>query len=246
MRRAFVPAVLRAWLVLLGVTAAACDQKDAEKCEQALSVTRQAIAAENFTGAAQWREYAWKQCEDRGSLDALDREIVTQRGVVEARQREAEQRRQQTRDLLKVFLGWVAASRNAADRAAAAPSCEPPAPNDPKREESKDRWCTATRAAGPHPLLVRYWAAEPALARFNVKLPDMTSCEEIGASKAVKTWPVAATQGRSTQRFRCEFTSGPLAGMHAVLSKAVNADLYVFNPAYLDKEPALRVVLEGP
>lgn len=246
MRRALASALVRAWLVSLGVAASGCNRKDAEKCDQALTVVRQAIGSENFSAAAQWREYAWKHCDDRTALDGLDREIVTKRGEIEGRAREVEQRRQQTRELLKAFLGWVAASRNAADRAAAAPSCEPPAANDPKKEESKDRFCTATRAAGAHPLQVRYWAAEPALARFSVKLPDVTSCEELGAGTVVKTWPVPATQGRSTQRFRCEFTSGPLAGMHAVLSKAVNAELYVFNPAYLDKEPALRGVLAGP
>jgi hypothetical protein len=239
MRRAFA-------LVLLGTFGSACDQKDAGQCDQALSVTRQAASAENFAAAAQWREYAWKQCEDRGTLDALDREIVAKRAEVDARQRAVDERRRQTRDLLKVFLGWVAANRSAPDRAAAAPSCDPPAPNDPKKDQSKDRWCTATRAAGPHALLARYWAAEPALARFSVKLPDVTSCEEIGAPNVLKTWPVAATQGRSTQRFRCEFSTGPLAGMHAVLSKAVNADLYVFNPAYLEKDPALKPILAGP
>jgi hypothetical protein len=223
-----------------------CSQKDAEKCSQGLQVTRQAVAAENFAAAGQWREYAYKQCEDTGSLEGLDREITAAQAQVQAREAATQQRRQQTRELLKVFLGFVAGHRASADRASEAPSCDPPAPDDPKRDESKDRFCVATRAAGTHPLLVRYWAAEPAVARFSVNLPDATSCEEIGASNVVKTWAVAAVGGKTTPRTRCEFTSGPLAGMHAVLSQAVNADLYVFNPAYLDREPTLKPILEGP
>lgn len=233
-------------LLLLAVTGVGCNSKDAEKCEQALQVTRQAVATEDFSAAASWREYAWKQCEDRGTLENLDREISEARAQVEARDKAAQERRQATRDLLKVFLGFVAGHRNNPDRASATPSCDPPAPNDPKKDQSQERFCTATRTAGTHAILVRYWAADPPIARFSVKLPDATTCEEIGAPNVVKTWPVAATGGKTTPRFRCEFTSGPLAGMHAVLSQAVNADFYVFNPAYLEREPAYRTILEGP
>lgn len=246
MRFASATTVRGLTLALCLSSIAGCDRKDAEKCEQALGVVRQAITSENFSAAASWREYAWKHCEDRGTLDGLDRQLTTAQNEVQSRTQAAEQRRQSTRELLKVFLGFVAGHRETADRASSAPSCDPPAANDPKKDESKDRFCNATRAAGTHALLVRYWAAEPALARFSVKLPDLTSCEEIGASKVLKTWSVAATGGRSTSRSRCEFVSGPLAGMHAVVSQAINADLYVFNPAYLDKEPTLRPILEGP
>jgi hypothetical protein len=243
--------VSRVWTPLgaLVVAAAAgfgCSQKNAESCDQALQVTRQAVAAENFTAASQWREYAYKQCEDRGTLEGLDREITAAQGQVQARVAAAQERRQKTRDLLKVFLGFVAGHRSSADRASSAPVCDPPAANDPKKDATKERFCVATRAAGAHPLVVRYWAAEPATARFSVKLPDATSCEEIGAPKVLKTWSVAAVGGQTTARSRCEFTAGPLAGMHAVLSQAVNAELYVFNPAYLEREPLLKPILEGP
>ena len=103
----------------------------------------------------------------------------------------------------------------------------------------------ASRVAGTHPLTARYWGEDPKLARFSIKLPDVTSCEEIGASKA-KTWQVAATGGRTTARHRCDFAAGPLTGMVAVLSEAVNAELYVFDPGYLDKEPGYKQILEGP
>lgn len=228
-----------------------CDQlkgalgSDPAKCQQALDVTRQAIGNEDFTGAQTWREYAWKQCEDRTALEALDRELTQKRTEVETRKREAEARTQAKRDLLKVFLSWVRDNRADPSKASAQPTCDPPAPNDPKGDKSEERFCSATRTAGTTPLHARYYQAQPAAARFNVKLPEATTCEELGAPKVVKTWPVAATGGRTTQRFRCEFTSGPLAGMHAVGSEAVNADLWVFDPVYLEKEPALRTILEG-
>ena len=219
--------------------------KDAKKCEEALRVTREAVNAENFSAASTWREYAYKQCDEPGSLASLDQEITAAQSRVQLREQAAAERRQQTRDLLKVFLGLVAGTRAAPERASAAPSCDPPAAGDPKGEQSQERFCTGTRSAGTHPLLVRYWAAEPAIARYTAKLPDATTCAELGAANVLKTWSVAATDGRSTERARCEFTSGPLAGLHAVVSQAVNADLYVFNPAYLDREPSMRSILEG-
>ncbi|MFZ5894542.1 MAG: hypothetical protein ACOY0T_25995 [Myxococcota bacterium] len=231
-------------VLLVGVCLTACNQKDAAKCEQALSTVKQALAQENFNGAAQWREYAYKQCDDRTQLEALDQSIVRQRGEVEARTRAAEQRKTENRQLLKVFLQWVADNRAAPDKASAAPSCDPAA--DAAKEKAKERLCTASRTAGQYQLAARYWEAEPAIARFSVKLPDVATCEEIGASKVLKTWQVATTGGSTTARFRCEFPAGPLAGLNAVLSQAVNADLYVFNPSYLEKEPALRVILDGP
>ena len=64
---------LAAW-ALIG-----CNAKDAEKCTQGLSVTRQALAVENFDSAKQWRTYAYAQCEDQGALAALDKEISERR-----------------------------------------------------------------------------------------------------------------------------------------------------------------------
>ena len=168
---------------------------------------------------------------------------ATRLSAEEARNRAAEQRKTENRQVLKVFLQWVADNRAAPDKASASPACDPPA--DAAKEKAKERLCMGSRFAGQYQLSTRYWEAEPAIARFSVKLPDVTTCEEIGASTVLKTWQVATTNGATTTRYRCEFPSGPLAGMNAVLSQAVNADLYVFNPSYLEKEPALRVILDG-
>lgn len=237
--------LLKSSLIFVWVTAAmpGCKQKDAAQCEQAISTVKQALSQENFTGAAQWRDYAYKQCEDPAQLSDLDQSIVRRRGEIEARTRSAEQRKTENRQLLKVFLQWVADNRAAPDRASAAPACDASAPAE--KVKTKERLCSASRTAGQYPLLLSYWEAEPAIARFTVKLPDVTSCEEIGASKVLKTWQVPTTSGVTTPRSRCEFPAGPLAGMNAVLSQAGNAELYVFNPSYLEKDTALRGVLDG-
>ncbi len=236
----------RSLVFVLMALGSGCQRSDPEKCDQAVQVTRQAIEQENFSAAQQWREYAWKQCDDRATLESLDRELVNKRSESEARQRAAAERASTKTALLKTFLTWVADNRAAPERASATPTCDPPAPDDPLKDKSKKRLCSATRQAGNFQLSARYWEEEPKRALFSVKLPDVTSCEEIGATRVLKTWQVPATQGRTTSRFRCEFASGPLAGMNAVLSQAINADLYVFEPTYVEKDPALRPVLEGP
>ncbi|HET9933056.1 MAG TPA: hypothetical protein VFQ35_20275 [Polyangiaceae bacterium] len=229
--------------VCLALASFGCKRKDAAQCEQAITTVKQALTQENFTGATQWREYAYKQCDDAAQLSELDQSIVRKRGEVDARTHAAEQRRTENRQVLKVFLQWVADNRAAPDRASATPNCDAAAP--PEKVKSKERLCSASRTAGQYPLLLNYWEAEPAIARFSVKLPDVTSCEEIGASKVLKTWQVPTTSGTTTPRYRCEFPAGPLAGMNAVLSQAVNADLYVFNPSYIEKDPSVRSMLDG-
>lgn len=238
--RGLLGGLLAAGLVL------GCSTKDPEKCDRALTVARQAAAGADFTAAGAWRDYAYRQCEDRAALEAMDRDITARQAEVAAQQAAKRERRNQTRELLKVFLGFVAGHRNSPDQASSAPSCDPLPSDSAKKGESTERFCVATRSAGTHPMLARYWGAKPPVARFSVKLPDSTSCEEIGASRVVKSWPVAAVGGKTTGRSRCEFVSGPLTGMHAVLSQAVNADLYIFHPEYLDYEPSMKLVLEGP
>lgn len=49
---------------------------DKEKCEQAVSVTRDALAKEQTDLARQWRDRAWKMCNDQSATQALDKEIV--------------------------------------------------------------------------------------------------------------------------------------------------------------------------
>jgi hypothetical protein len=49
---------------------------DKEKCEEAVRVTRDSLAKEQPAIARQWRERAWKICNDATTTATLDKEIV--------------------------------------------------------------------------------------------------------------------------------------------------------------------------
>jgi hypothetical protein len=49
---------------------------DKEKCEESVRVTRDALAKEQPDIARQWRERAWKICNDAAMTATLDKEIV--------------------------------------------------------------------------------------------------------------------------------------------------------------------------
>ncbi len=151
--RILVSRVLRpSALALAAFVVAGCSGKDAEKCAQGLSVTRQALAAENFDSAKQWRTYAYAQCEDQGALASLDKEISERETAVTARKDAEAKKKAESAALLKAFADFVALNRAAPDRAARRRLRSTPAdaPAAKPGEESKDRFCTATRQLGTH------------------------------------------------------------------------------------------------
>jgi hypothetical protein len=235
-------------LVLLSL---GCQKRDAEKCAQGLSVTRTAVKANDFALAKQWREYAYKQCdaqgEDQASLTALDQEISTAEASVKSAADAEAARKQKNDALLKLFVGWVASNRAAPDRASSAPVCDPP-PADPvaakKLETTKEQLCTASRTAGEHTLVARYWDADKTLFRFSTKFPAPVTCQDFGGT-VNKTWDVPSTSGASVKRSRCDITSGALSGLAVVVSQANNADAYVFSPAYVEKDPLTKQIAGG-
>src|SRR5690349_3296712 len=62
---------------------------DKEKCEQAVSVTRDALAKEQTDLARQWRDRAWKMCNDPSGTQALDKEIVDKEAEIAKRTEDA-------------------------------------------------------------------------------------------------------------------------------------------------------------
>ena len=62
---------------------------DKEKCEQAVSVTRDALAKEQTDIARQWRDRAWKLCDDQAGTQALDKEIVAKEAEIQKRAEDA-------------------------------------------------------------------------------------------------------------------------------------------------------------
>jgi len=227
-----------------------CQTRNAEKCEQGFTVTRQAIKSNDFALARQWREFAYKMCDpagdDKENLVKLDQELSTAEASVKAAADAEAQRKAKNDALLKLFVSWAGDNRAAPDKASAAPVCD--TPTDPAEkaavEKSKERLCTATRTAGDSTLTARYWQADPKLARFSTKFAAPVSCADFGATES-KSFDVAATNGASVKRSRCEITSGALSGMSVVVSAANNADAYIFSPGLLEKDRLLKQIAGG-
>lgn len=215
-------------LAFLAVSA--CNQKDPKKCENAQSVIRQGIAAEDFAAARQWRDYAYKHCADRAALDALDKDIVDKEAAVQARKAAEDQKRQQTEQLVKLFSEW--AGTHKANPAGAAVNVSCSAPADPKKE--KERWCTRERAASEHKLRVTYWEAEPDVFEFSTLSPGEVSCELLGGGTALKNAHGGAL-------LHCDLTGGALAGTQALMVRTAQGTLLsVFSPKYAEKNESFR------
>lgn len=229
--------VTLSFLALSLLALAGCNRKSAEKCEQAQSTVRQALQAEDFESAKQWRTYAYKQCADAASLTAMDREIVDKETqIAEAKQKqEADEAR--AKQYLSLFAKFVADHRAAPEETSKSPDCG----DDPRAEKTKERWCKVTRKVGDAGSFeLRYWEADPKVVRFTTKLPKAQGCEDLGGSATVvKGWDVPAGGG-TAKRFHCEMTSGALQGMHAVVTGAQGAAAHVFTPEYLAADAALR------
>lgn len=230
--------------LLLPLLAIGCKAGDPEKCTQAQTVVGQALDAEDFATARQWREYAYKQCEDKGPLTALDLKITEREASVTARKAADDKKRADTNALAKLFFDWVAQNRAAPDKASQAPACEP-LPQGAPAASAKEHFCTATRAAGANTLEARYWEAEPAAAvRFSTVLPGQLDCAALKGT-AGKQWDVPAVGGKSAKRMRCDL-GGALTGLTAVLTAADKAPLHVVSPGYVARDPGWRTILEGP
>ena len=229
-------------LSLVLVPLAACKQGDPEKCSQAQTVVRTAVEAGDFASARSWREYAYKQCEDRSSLAALDQSIAQREAAAQAKKTADEQQTRDTNALAKLFFQFVADNRAAPDKASQSPACDPPPAGG--SAESKERFCTASRLAVTHTLEARYWDADHAAARFTTTLDGEIDCKEL-AGAVSKQWDVPAVGGKSAKRTRCDL-SGALQGLTAVVTAAQHAPLYVVSPSYVTHDPGWRAILEGP
>lgn len=227
-----------------------CQSRNAEKCEEGLSVTRKAVATSDFALARQWREYAYKMCDpagqDKEALVALDQEIASTESTFKANADAEAERKAKNDALLKLFVSWAGDNRAAPDKASVAPVCDTPtdAVEAAKVAKTKERLCTATRTAGDNTLTARYWEADTKLSRFSTKFPAPVSCEDFGATVS-KTFDVPALNGGSVKRSVCEFASGALQGMQLVVSAANNADAYIFSPEYLEKDRLMKQIAGG-
>ena len=224
-----------------------CQRKDPEKCAQAQATTKQALSIGDFGLARQWREHAYKQCDDPGALAALDKEIVDTEAALTAKKEAEAQKKKETADLLKLFLDFVAQTRANPETASAAPVCDPaPTPAaGAKPGADKERFCTATRQVGSrYQFQVKYWDGDHGAFRYTTTPGAAVDCQMLGAT-VQKTWDVPAEGGKAAKRWRCDL-GGALSGLTAVVSGAVNAEVHVFTPSYLERDPGWRPILEGP
>ncbi len=212
-----------------------CKRKDAAKCDEALGVARKSADVADFALARQWREYAYKHCEDSGQLQALDKEIVDKERAHQEKEAAEAALRKEVDDLARVFADW--AGQNKADPSRAAPpTCE----GDEAAAEKKERWCNGQRSvSGKYTLGVRYWEAEPAAVQFSVKAPGELTCEALGPSSVINTLSGGA-------RIYCDMTGGSLAGMKALLTRTPDGmQVTAFSPQYLARDAGLKAIVGG-
>jgi hypothetical protein len=230
-----------ALIALVALPVSSCKRKDPEKCQQGITVAKQALAAEDVPLAKQWREYAWKNCEDQTTLQSFDQELVNREAEIAKRQADQATQQAERKALFDLFVRWASQNRMAPQNASTAFACDPPpaAPPGRKPEEvAKERFCTATRAAGKYQLVVRYWEAEPDAVRFSTRPASPASCADLGEHTVVRTWDVPAPNGQMVKRTHCQFTTGPLAGMQGITSAAI-ADVHVFSPKFAQRDPRI-------
>src|SRR5262245_60457551 len=110
-----------------------CQTRNAEKCEQGLTVTKQAVKSNDFALARQWREFAYKMCDaagqDKDALAGLDKELSSTEATVKANADAEAQRKSKNDALLKLFVSWAGDNRAAPEKASVSPVCDP-APSD--------------------------------------------------------------------------------------------------------------------
>ncbi len=222
--------------LVLSLLLGACSKKDEAKCTEATQAVQSSVAAENFDLARQWRERAYKYCEDDGSLASLDSEIVNKQQQIAEKKAADDRRIAEATQLVGLFVDWAGKHQKAPAQAGANVRCE--GEETPK----KQRWCTIERkVSGKYTLEALYWEGEPEAVQFKTRVPHELDCKALGQHNVLKSW---TTNG--TKRSYCEITSGPLAGMKAVVSSIpTETEAKVFSAKFLEKDPALRQVVQG-
>ncbi len=233
-------------LVALSVLAFACNRKDAEKCSEALATTRQALEARDMNSAIQWRNYAYKQCEDVTQPEALDKEIAAKQQAIAAEAAEKKKKEALHQQVVGLLRQWAAQFRQHPEQSAPNIVCEHE--DDAKLKASKERFCEGKRAVtGTEGLsmVVRYWEKTPAdAALFHVKVQLPATCAALGGHRVIKESSLASSDGRAIKRTHCELTEGALSGLQAQATEAANSELRIFTPKYPDQDPVLKFQLQ--
>ncbi|MCA9631282.1 MAG: hypothetical protein KC766_26655 [Myxococcales bacterium] len=231
------------WLVLGGVACGAllssgCSQKNQEKCNEAMQVTRQSISSKDFNLARQWRERAYTYCE-ASSASVLDGEIT----AAEKAELDAEAKkkaRKATADAITALVKQLAEQgKDDGSKIAKSATC-------PDKKEKKEGWCEATRSAAgdPTPIKVKYWNEEPKAFIISTKPLGPASCDALGPNTVVRTFG-STVDGKVAEFKHCNL-SGSLGGLQALVGSSEELSLVqVFTSEYLAKDPKLAKRLKG-
>lgn len=231
------------WLVLGGVACGAvlvsgCSQKNQEKCNEALQVTRQSITAKDFNLARQWRERAYTYCET-ATASTLDSEITAgEKAVLDAEAKE--KAKKAAADAITALVKQLAEQgKDDGSKIAKSATC-------PDKKEKKEGWCEATRSAAgdPTPIKVKYWNEEPKSFIISTKPAGPASCDALGPNTVVRTFG-STVDGKVAEFKHCNL-SGSLSGLQALVGSSDDLSLVqVFTTEYLAKDPKLAKRLKG-
>ena len=229
-------AALLATTLLLPVLS--CKKKDPEKCQQALATTRQALTAEDFALASQWREYAYKHCDDAAGLQALDQELVNKQAETNRRAQEQATKKAELGSVLQLFMRWASENRMTPQNASKLVQCDPVPEGTPKDKE---------KSVGATPRATSILATpstcatgKPSPTRFVSRCDrrHRLSCADLGEHRVLRTWDIPVPGGGTVKRTHCELTSGPLAGMQELATAAIT-ELHVLSPKYAQRDPRI-------
>lgn len=213
--------------------ASACQRKDPKKCDEAQATSRKAADGKQFAEARQWREFAYKQCDDKTTLGALDQYLSGKEAEVKV----AEARQAQAKPLMDLFKGFVTSNRAAPDKAIASRVCPPEGQPD-------HGWCSGLRTTGGSATIeVRYKETEPGAFRFTAKGPGEGTCAQL-AGAAGRTWSVTMRSGGVATRTHCK-----LSGLDSVVSYE-NAGggttvVTLASPSFMVADPGLKKQIES-
>ena len=205
-------------------------------------MVRDALNKEQFDSARQWRERAYKYCEQDGSMATLDGEIKSKEEAVLKAKAEKEAKKKNAVALAKLVANL--ASQGKADASVVAKSAK--CPEDDKGKE-KEGWCAATRSisGGQHVVEIRYWSEEKNAGTFIGKPLGPVECADIAPATVNRKFG-STIDGTPAKFSHCTFTGGTVAGMQGLVGWSDNLSfVQLFTPEYLAKDSALKNRVQG-
>jgi hypothetical protein len=210
-------------IALIAVSLLSCSRSSNSDSDSNLAAQHEQLRQKNCPDLPTWEACEAKlRAETAAAKGSADRAAETAASAVAAQRSSA----------LRWFLDSIAAVRIVPQKAGPKPECE------------DDGIChlDVFDDAGDADLGVRYARAQPSAQRFSTHFPFEVWCPMLGAKAGVVWYERPGTiyaAGGST----CDFPDGsPLAGLRVLIENnhrpngTFNTGVYVFSPAYLDRD----------